>query len=88
MMEIVYLSLIIVIVISVVLFVFFKKVRNLQSLLLITNTEKIDLQNRLQTKQSRSFSLGINNALGGIHELIGKFDYFTKLDDWSAAKTK
>ena len=96
MMESVYLALIIIIAILVVLFVFFKKVGNLQSQLLITNTEKMDLQsqllitntekmdlqNQIQTKQSKSFTLGINNALGGIHELIGKFDYFTKLDDW------
>ena len=81
-MESVYLFLIIIIAISAMLFVFFKKVGNLQSQLLITNTEKMDLQNQLQTKQSKSFTLGINNALGGIHELIGKFDYFTKLDDW------
>jgi len=33
-------------------------------------------------KKTKSYTVGINTALGNIHELLGKFAYITKLKDW------
>ncbi len=56
--------------------------RRIQKESLTKGDEIIDLEERLGTRQSNSYRIGLNKALGGIHELIGKFAYFTKVEDW------
>ena len=37
---------------------------------------------QVKEKKTRSYNVGVNTTLGGIHELLGKFAYFTKLKSW------
>ena len=33
-------------------------------------------------RKTKSYTIGVNTALGNIYELLGKFAYITKLKDW------
>lgn len=47
----------------------------------LVSTNKL-LKLALLRRQSNAALMGRNAALGNIHELLGKFAYFTKLKDW------
>jgi len=42
----------------------------------------IQVKEKKKEKKTRSYNVGVNTTLGGIHELLGKFAYFTKLKSW------
>ncbi len=56
--------------------------RRIQKESLTKDDDIIFLKEELNTKQTNAYRMGFNQMLGGIHEFIGKFAYFTKVDSW------
>ena len=77
-----YLFFVVSLVIATILIFVVRYIINLHTKIKFLQKETLQANDLAAERKTKSYTIGVNTALGNIHELLGKFAYITKLKDW------